>query len=205
MKKLLLIFLLVGIFFSAYGLSANKFGKDGLTGLSKEQIKKLDKGEFIFLTKGSSKNALVQAVIVFNKSPEVTWNLLAKSEDQVKFLKELKTTKVIYKKPNENDVEFLVKVAFIKKLYRVIHKFDKNKLYMHWALDSSFKKNDVEALKGYWKFYPYKNGKTLARYGTLFTLKGVPDWIQNLFKKNGVQKSLRAIRKYVNSGGTWHK
>jgi len=66
-------------------------------------------------------------------------------------------------------------------------------------MDKSFN-NDLADLQGFWKLYPYPGGRTLVQYGSNVSIKNVPDWIENMFKKKGVEKSLNCVKKYVNTG-----
>ena len=185
------------------------FGNDGLKGISESQMKEITDGKIIVNTSDDTidettqaKSSLITAVLIFNKPPEEVFNLLYRSEDQIKFLEELKDVKVISRTDTQNDIEFKTRAAVFTFVYRVIHHFDKNNLYMYWAMDKSFK-NDLQDLRGFWKFYPYPGGKTLARYGSNVSIKGVPDWVENIFKKSGVKNALTNVKKYVDTGWTY--
>ncbi len=210
MRRFIFLFLSI-ILIPAFSFgSLPDFGTDGLKGLSEKQLKKINKGKILFSTKNKSKDkngkkqALIEAVLVFDKSVNETWELLAKTEDQIKYLKEIKEIKVIDQSDLDNINEFKLKAVFFTLIYRVHHQFDKSNNYFHWALDPSFE-NDLDDLKGFWKFYPYGENKTLVRYGSNVALKSVPNWVEALFKKGGVKKSLKCVKKYVDSGGTWRK
>jgi len=207
MKKpvLMLFFLMMSL--GAGTAAAPDFGADGLKGLSPEQVKGLAAGEIIFSTDDSgteTREALVQAAIVFDKTPKEVWNLLYHTEDQIKYLEEIDELKIISKEKLKDCIEFKLKFAWISVVYRVIHRFEAENLYYYWTMDRSFK-NDLQDLRGFWRLYSYGNGKTLARYGSNVSVKNVPSFIEAMFKKNGVRKALTAVRNYINSGGTWRK
>jgi len=205
-KTLAIVCLLVSL--SSLSLAAvPDFGPDGLKGLDAHQQQKLARGEIVFAFTDSATQAhsgLIEAAVVFNQSPEQTWNLLYRTEDQEKYLKELEEAKVIAKSPFKDTIEFKVKAAFLTFLYRVNHNFDRAGMNFWWALDPTFK-NDLVDLRGYWRFYPYGQGMTLARYGSTVSLKKVPAFIEDMFKKSGVERSLVSVKKYVDSGGVYHK
>lgn len=198
---------LIGLSASPCLGAAPDFGSDGLKGLDKTQRENLSQGRIIFTVTDSTTqlhSGLIEAVVVFQKTPEETWNLLYHTEDQAKYLKELEYARVIAKSPLQDTIEFKVKAAFLTFVYRVNHSFDKPNLYFFWGLDPGFK-NDLYDLRGFWRFYPYEGGKTLARYGSTVSLKNVPGFIEDMFKKSGVARSLASVKKYVDSGGTYRK
>jgi hypothetical protein len=187
------------------------FGDDGLQGLSESQIKDISAGKIILSTSDSvidettqAKSSIITAVMIFDKPPEEVYNLLYRSEDQIKFLKEITDIKIINKGETQNNIEFKTRAAIFTFVYRVIHSFDKQNLYIHWIMDKNFK-NDLTDLRGYWKFYSYPGGKTLARYGSNVSVKNVPTWVENIFKKTGVANALKNVKKYVDTGWTLNR
>ena len=183
------------------------FGPGGMKGLTAEQERDLGDGKIVFSTtdtRGKGKRALVEAAVVFDKPPEYVWELLYRTEDQVKFLEEVDELKVVKKEELQDNLELKLKVVFMTFRYRMIHHFDRQAFHIYWGLDPSFD-NDLLELRGFWKLHPYGEGKTLARYGSQVSFKNVPQWLESLFKRRGVEKSLIAVRKYVNSGGTYRK
>lgn len=196
----------------SYGQAAvHNFGDDGLKGLSESQIKDLSEGKIIFSTSDSvnneskeAKSSIITATLLLDKPPEEIYNILYHTEDQIKYLEEIKEIKIIRKNEVQDNIEFKLKILMISLVYRVIHNFDKKNLYIHWTMDKNFN-NDLQSLQGFWKLYPYPGGKTLARYGSNVSVKNVPDWLENMFKKKGVEKSLNCVKKYVNTGWTLKK
>ncbi len=204
MKRIALIMMLI-LVSATVATGAPDFGTDGLGGLTEKQKATLAVGNIVFYTadvKGKNKSSLIQAAIVFDKTPEQVWSLLFRTQDQIKYLKEIEKINIISKAQAKDNLEFHLSVAWLDYVYRVIHRFDPINRYFHWGLDPTFK-NDLKDLRGYWKLYPYGNGKTLARYGSNVSIKKVPSFVENMFKKNGVKKSLQAVKKYINSNGTW--
>ncbi len=157
MKKVLIQIIII-LFIVPVGVYANKpFGIDGLKGLTVKQKQRLAKGGIIFYTgKNKDGRELILAAIVFNNSLEKTWKLLAKSENQVKYLDDLKETRLVFEKEKKNCVYFMVKVGIIKKEYQVIHWFNKSNNHIHWSLDPNYK-NDLAQVRGYWRLYNYGN------------------------------------------------
>ncbi len=184
------------------------FGPDGLAGLTLEQKQKLAQGEIILpesVVKTPGGKTLIEAALVFNKPPEEVWRLLSKTEDQVKYLDEVKKVTVIFKSSTGDNLEFTIKLLTKIFVYRQVHQFDEKNLHFRWRLDHDFK-SDIKELNGFWRFYPFGSGKTLARYGSRVLLRfSVPDFIQTALTKNNLPRALQSVKKFVNSGGTWEK
>lgn len=192
--------LMLGVQASFAGMPG--FGADGLSGLTEAQRQDLDKGKIVFSTTDTGGSALIEAAVVFDVSLQETWRLLSKTEDQIKYLKEIYELNIIKTEPALNIQEFKLKIAFLDIVYRVVHRFDEANQYIYWSMDPSFD-NDLEDLRGFWRFYPYGQGRCLARYGSNVSVRNIPNWIESIFKKSGVKKSLIAVKRYVDSGGTY--
>lgn len=207
MKKTILA-LIVICFSASMGMAATPdFGPDGLKGLNEAQKQKLAQGQIVFTFTDSTSQAhagLIEAAVVFDKSPEETWYFLTRVEDQYKYLKEVEISRAMTKTDPVNLVLFKVTAAMLSVDYRVSYQYDQANKYFHWGLDPGFQ-NDLLDLRGFWRVYPYGQGKTLARYGSNVSLKNVPGFIEDMFKKSGVSRSLVSVKKYVDSGGTYHK
>jgi hypothetical protein len=70
-----------------------EFGSDGLAGLTLEQKQRLAKGGIILpesVVKTPEGKTLIEAVLVFDKPPGEAWRLPSKTEDQAKYLDEVK-------------------------------------------------------------------------------------------------------------------
>lgn len=194
---------------SALFSQMNNFGTDGLSGLSKEQKEMLSKEAITVWisdrTNANSKNSLIEAAIIFNNTPETTWKLISKTEDQPLYLDDCKEIKVI-SKSQDTAVEVHTSGNWLIKLvYGVIEYYNPKDYYLHWTLDTSHPDNGLAALSGYWQLYPYGKNQTLARYGSIVSLKNVPEFIENMFKKNGVKSAMNSVKKYIDSGGTYRK
>jgi len=182
-----------------------EFGETGLNGLTEAQKQDLAAGKIIFTTQGSISQCdseLIYAAIVFDKPATETWALISKTEDQDKYLSSIKDLKIICKSGPTDNIQFSVSVGPFTKTFRVIHHFSPDKAGIEWGLDPSFD-NDLQELSGFWRFYDFGEGKTLARYGSQVGIRGVPDWVEGLFKKRGISEALGQVKQYVDSGGTW--
>lgn len=179
------------------------FGPDGFKDLDNQQIQRLINGEIVFSfteLKTQEHSGLIEAAVIFDQMPEQTWNLLRRAEDQVKYIKEIEEAEVITRNSLRDTIEFKTRFAFLTFICRVNLAFDKKDLNFCWRLDTNHS-NDCSKLHGFWRFYPYGRGKTLARYGFAVSLKHIPTFIEDLFKKSVIARSLANVKKYVDSAG----
>jgi len=204
MRDIILIFFLLVLGVQSLFADMPGFGPDGLSGLTGAQRQDLDKGKIVFSTTDAGGSALIEAAVVFDVPLQEAWRLLSRTEDQIKYLKEIYELNIIKTEPALNIQEFKLKIAFLDIVYRVVHRFDEANQYIDWSMDPSFD-NGLEDLRGFWRFYPYGQGRCLARYGSNVSVRNIPNWIEAIFKKSGVKKSLIAVKRYVDSGGTYHK
>ena len=63
----------------------HEFGNEGQKGLTGEQLKDLKKGKIVFCATGSQKKqpSLIEASIIFDKTPQESWDLLSKDELEI--------------------------------------------------------------------------------------------------------------------------
>ncbi len=201
------VFITVIFLFPLFLLAGNRI--PSLPHLTPEQWKKLEKGEVVLTTEvkkvGDTDHALIGAYLIFNRPVTDVWRLMIHPEDQYKYLPDLEYSKLIWRRGNKVDVEFMVKVLFVKLYYRVIHTYYPERYYFNWTLDPNFK-NDLKYLYGEWQLYPLKGGRTLARYMTeLHVSSFVPGWLEKRLTKSNVPKNMKAFQMWINSNGHYHK
>ena len=184
------------------------FGPEGLAGLSKVKIWRLSRGEIVLpesIVQAPDGRMLIEAALVFDRPLEEVWRLLSRTEDQSKYLAEVKKIVIISKSPVEDRLEFTTKVLTKTFVYRQFHFFAPQNFYFRWELDSSFP-SEIKELSGFWRLYPFAEGKTLGRYGTRVLVGfGIPRSIQDSLAKNRLPAALRSVKRYIDSGGTRDK
>jgi uncharacterized protein YndB with AHSA1/START domain len=204
----LLSFLIFPVFTLSVSRQEIDFGPDGLAGLSEVQVWRLGRGEIVLpasLIKTEEGKTLIEAALVFDRPPEEVWRLLSRTEDQARYLSEVQKVVVISKTPADDLLEFTIKVVTKTFVYRQFHRFDERALRLTWELDPSFP-SAVKELTGFWKLYPFAQGKTLGRYGSRVLMKfAVPRSIQEALAKNRLPAALKSVKRYIDSGGIWDK
>ncbi len=184
------------------------FGPDGLAGLNLEQRQKLFGGAIILpesITRTANGKTMIQAALFFERPPQDVWQLLVRTEDQIKYLDHVEKIEIIRKSPTEDTLEFTTKIMMKTLLFRICHEFDDKSLFIRWTLDPTFK-NDLKELQGFWRLYPHERNKTIGRYGSRVTPGfPVPRFIFNALVKDDLRQALASVKKYVDSGGVWNK
>ncbi len=106
---------------------------------------------------------------------------------------------------NENDrVDFHVKMI-LNINYRVHHHYEDKNYHLWWHLDPNYE-NDKKKLDGFWKLHRVDDEHTLARYGTWVEVAFfIPDFIMKRLTRSNLPVNIEAVRKYIQSGGTYTK
>lgn len=178
------------------------FGPDGLDGLSREEKELLLAEEIVvpreptILTNGKT---IIAAAIIFNQPVEKVWKILSQPEKQADYLKEVKKSRLIKEEKEEKWVYFEVNFYGFSIHYTVRHYLYPQWKSIAWQLDPEAE-NDLSYLYGFWRLYPWSEGKTLARYGSQVVpkFKLAKAIIQYLYK-NRVKSSLLAVKNYLES------
>jgi len=178
-------------------------------GLTAEQVAKVKAGEMVILqedqSQGKEQKRLIRCAMAFDQPIDKVWSLLTQDERQDEYLPGLNKCTLVKREATQDWVDFFVKVVFFKVTYRVNHRYDPEHYYMNWGLDPSFK-NDLNHLEGFWQLYAMPDGRTLARYGTkVIPASFLPESIQDYLTRRSLPENLDAVRKWINSGGAYHK
>jgi hypothetical protein len=178
-------------------------------GLTKEGIAKINAGEIIILKEIKQEekpSGVIEAALVYNQPIDKVWYLIVdRLEDQCKFLPHLDKSDLALKRGNHYIMHFHLTILGIEINWYVDHVAEKDKYFLQWELDPNYK-NDIKAQRGYWRLYWLDEKRTLARYGTWFSIGiPVPKFIQSFLIKRDLPRSLGNMKKFVDSGGTWQK
>jgi len=178
------------------------FGPDGLGGLSLEE-KELLMAEEIVVPKEpiilADGKTIIAAAVIFNQPVETVWKILSQPERQMDYLKEIKKSRLVKEEGEEKWVYFEVIIYGFSIHYTVRHYLYPQLKSLAWELDPEAE-NDLSYLLGFWRLYPWGEGKTLARYGS----QVVPKFrlaraiIQYLYRSR-VKSSLLAVKRYLES------
>ena len=145
----------------------------------------------------------VWALVLFEQPWERTFSLLAQTERQREFRKELGSVISLDRYPQGAVDEHRLKVLFIPIVYRLRFSITYPERHLQWELDRDFD-NGIDLLSGYWELYEYGEGRTLALFATGVRVgKALPGWLQDSITRRSVPNSLQATRRWVDSDGSW--
>ncbi len=182
------------------------FGPDGLAGLTAGQVGELAAGGIVFppgLVKSAAGTTFIEASLVFGRAPDEVWPLLAEPAVQDRYLSEVKSLKLIWKRDSRQCLEFTVRVMGRTVVYRSVLDFFPADRHFRGCLDPDFA-SEIKELSGFWRLYPFDGGRTLARYGSVVKPRfPIPGFIRDALARGHVRSALESVRKYVMSDGAW--
>jgi hypothetical protein len=179
---------------------------------------KLEKGELqtfvipLKTSEGQAKRRVI-GVVVIDAPPAKVWKVLEDWEAMAAFVPGLEYYKVLKRNsPAESIIEGTVKAGLIKILYTMVVKFDPVKLTQDWIF---IKPEDVKAynekgvpvkkptwniknVEGFEYIEPYGDGsRTIYYYAPVIEAKAVPEWIERLLAKRGLDGYMMGVKKRV--------
>ena len=179
---------------------------------------KLEKGElqtFIIPLKtaeGQAKRRVI-GVVVIDAPPARVWRVLENWEAMSAFVPGLEYYKVIGRRgPDESIIEGTVKAGLIKILYTLVVRFDRVKLTQDWFFvkpEQVKAYNDggipvkkptwnIKNVEGFEYIEPYGDGsRTIYYYAPIIEAKAVPEWIERLLAKRGLDGYMLGVKKKV--------
>lgn len=171
-----------------------------LAGLDPEALEELTRRGVVLLDRDSD-DGDIEALVVFSKSVDQTWELLSQVDRQGEYSPELKKVLTIEKGENHVIEQHQLKVMFVKLTYRIHFELDRDQGHIHWELDPTFD-NDVEEVSGDWWLFEMENGGTLGLFGATVHMGGaLPHWLEETISRKKIPENLRRTRDWVDRDG----
>ncbi len=96
-----------------------------------------------------------------------------------------------------------LRVMFVPIQYHLRSHFDFESYRIWWELDPD-SPNDVHRLEGFWQLEELDPNRTLGRFGSRVEVgPALPSFLQDLMTRRGVTRTMRQVRLWVNSDGTY--
>jgi hypothetical protein len=164
-------------------------------------------------TAGGLTKKRVIGVVVIDAPPAKVWKVLEDWEAMPAFVPGLEYYKVIKRNgANESVIEGTVTAGLIKILYTLVVTFDRKGLAQDWrfikpeAVQSYIDRGipvkkptwNIKNVEGFEYIEPYANGtRTLYYYAPIIEAKAVPEWVERLLAKRGLEGYMLGVKKKV--------
>lgn len=153
--------------------------------------------------KGPLRGGIISAYVLFDQPVDRVYRLLAQSTRQSEFRPELTRIETVETGPHGQVDEQQLKILFQHYVFRIAYRLLPEVRRIEWNLDERFD-NDLARLSGYWALYAMADGRTLGRSGTSVDVgPAVPAVLQDWITRKNVPETMRRVRMWVNSGGTY--
>lgn len=177
--------------------------------LTPANLAKLEAGEVILLdqtytdAEGKTRGKGL-AIVLIDKPPEEVWKYIPQFDSYKEFMPRMVASKIYLNEAGKIGAEYTLKVAFKTIVYSCMHYLENDKFMLRWELDAA-RKNDIASTTGWWKIKPYKGKSIVAYTVAVDTGIAVPKVIQDYLTKRDLPNVVRAMKKRVESGGTYQK
>ena len=181
------------------------------TGLSDGDFANALKGEIpvrseSFVTpSGKSAGRGVGAIVVDKPIGEV-WSTLSRYEDKAEYQPRVESVTVLDKTPARVHAKFVIDATVTTARYTGFFDLDEKGHSIHWSLDPSASDNTVLEIDGEYRMFELEPSKTLIVYRTYVDSgRMISSSIQGYMTRKAIPNLLKAVKKRIESGGTWKK
>jgi carbon monoxide dehydrogenase subunit G len=134
------------------------------------------------------------------------WATLAHFEDRAEYIPRIESVQILERQADRLRVRQEIDATVTTARYTAWYRLDAVAHTISWTLDTSARDNTVAAVEGDYRLSELQPGRTLLVYRT-FVDSGlkVPQSIQSFMQRRAIPDFLRAIKRRVESGGTYKK
>jgi len=182
-----------------------------MTGLPVADVEKALRGEIavrsetVTSASGKSSGRGVGAVLI-GKPIADCWAVVSRYEDKAEYQPRIKKVTVLDKSPERLHVKMEVDASVMTARYTGWFALDAARHSVHWTLDHAAPDNNITDVDGGYQLFEVGPGDTLLVYRTwVDSGRSVPRFIQDYMAKKSIPDLLGAIKKRIESGGTYHK
>ena len=177
--------------------------------LTAANISKLEAGETILLDqtytdeKGQTRGKGL-AIVLVNKPPDDVFTYIGQFGSYPEFMPRMVKSTVYKNEGSSVGAEYTLKVAWKTITYSCLHDVNNGNKTVSWVMDTG-RKSDIASTTGMWILKPHKGNTILAYTVAVDTGMAVPKMIQDYLTKKDLPNVVRAMKKRVESGGTYKK
>jgi carbon monoxide dehydrogenase subunit G len=134
------------------------------------------------------------------------WSTLARFEDRAEYVPRLESAQVLGRDGDVVRVKMQVNASVATVRYTMRFTLDEPGHAIRWTLDPSAPDNGIRGAEGDYRLFALSPTRTLVIYRTwVDSGRSVPQFVQSYMSKRSIPELLRAVKKRVESGGTWKK
>lgn len=192
----------------AQGTKTHGEGQALLARLDAKEREKLLKEGVLLSGKSEGEGVLrgvITALVLVTQPRETAFRLLIEPSQQVNYVPRLVSSKAVTRTEHAETTQFHVRVSFVDVHTRVIHRWWPEASRLAWMLDPAFK-NGLMRQDGFYNVFSLDEQTSLLEFGTLLeTSPLVPRFVQDHLTRSDLPAALLAVKKYLDSGGTWRR
>jgi hypothetical protein len=144
--------------------------------------------------------------VVIDRPVAVVWSTLTRYEDKAEYQPRVKQVTVLEKQPDRVRARFEVDASVTTAKYTAWFTFDEQAHVIRWTLDHSAPDNTIAAADGDYRLFELSPTQTLVVYRTYVDSgRIVPRALQDYIARKSIPNLLRAVKKRIESGGTYKK
>jgi len=146
------------------------------------------------------------AAIVIERPVGEVWATLSRYEDHAEYIPRLKSVTVLERQPGRLRVRQEIDATVTTARFTAWFRLDEAEHQISWSLDKTATDSTVSDVEGDYRMAELTPQRTLLVYRTYVdTGMRVPLFIQSYMQKRSLPELLQAIKRRVESGGTWKK
>lgn len=154
---------------------------------------------------GKSAGRGIGAVMIDRPLAEV-WTVLCRYEDKAEYMPRVEKVVILDAKPDRLRVRMQIDASVTTARYTAFFQLDEAAHTIRWTLDKSAPDNTIVDTIGSYELHPVSADRTLLLYRTwVDTGRSIPRFVHDYMSRRSIPNLLRAIKKRVESGGTWRK
>jgi uncharacterized membrane protein len=182
-----------------------------VAGLNESDFANALKGEIpvrseSFVTKTGKSAGRGLGAIVVDKPIGDVWATLSRYEDKAEYQPRVESVTVLDKQPGRLRAKFVVDATVTTARYTAWFELDEKTHTIHWTLDPTATDNTVVEIDGEYRMFELEPARTLLVYRTYVDSgRSVSQAIQGYFTRKAIPNLLKAVKKRIESGGTWKK
>ena len=174
-----------------------------LRAISPDLLPRLERERFLMLPSDATAPGLAQGLVVFSQPYALVWRLLAQTERQREYRKELTELTNVERFANGVVDRHRISVLFVHLSYHLRYELDPSAWHIEWSLAPNYE-NDIQQISGAWDLFDLGGDRTLGRLGSAVRVgTALPRSMQDAITRNKVPETLDNVRRWVDSGGTW--